>query len=402
MSTTAPHQSPASTSLLKEGDGNTGGVTSAPTNPSHSDLHSQPSACNTSAGAQSHRSPSRTSGAAAPQLHTSQTQTSDVAVSEPQVSPCHSDLPASKTSTDMPHTSLSAQNHAEQLSFLLQRVCKLEDNRRKTEALIAEASQVIDTPGASRSLGDAVQRARQVLTAVRGAVPHSQPLVPDTGIAGIDSLPKNTGLSIKVPEGAPPKISSDAAGSNLPEEVEKDVCPLEGKWLTGETVMEQVRRQKEQFWLSLAEQGFVRPPEALPFAGEKCGSDLSVSCKEPDKNTEEKLEQNSPKKAAARMHLHQETQTKSPEHCQSSNKSDSTSDLSSYIPANNETHHSPSDSKIKCDASSADAKQSFSNKSPLQQDVLTENTSSGMLSNTETESQSFPSYEGVASLHDSV
>lgn len=403
LDTTATHQSPASPSHLKEDDGNTSGVVLAPMNTSHSDLHSLPSVCKTSAGIQSHDSYSRTNSAAAPQLQTSQTQTSNVPVSQPQLPSHQSDLPASKTYTDMlPHASLSVQNLTEQLSFLLQRVCKLEDNRRKTEALIAEVSQVTHTPDVTQSLGDAVQRARLILTTVRGAVPHPQPLVPNIRITGIDSLPKNTGLSIKIPDGAPPRTSSDASGASLcSEEVKKDVNPLEGKWLTGESVIEQVRRQKEQFWFSLAEQGFVRPPETLSLTGEKCNNDQSVSCKEPYKTTaEEKIEKTSPKKAAAKIHLHQQTQTKSPEQCQSSNKSDSTSDLSSYAPANNKTQHSPSDSKIKSDVSSADARQSFSIQNQLQQNVPAENTPSGVPSSTETESQSFPSYEGVTSLHE--
>ncbi|XP_045104312.1 uncharacterized protein LOC123499837 isoform X2 [Portunus trituberculatus] len=397
---TATHQSPASPSHLKEGDGNTTDVTSAPRNTSHSYLHSQPSVCKTSASIPSHDSSSRTNAAAAPQIQTSQTQTSNVPESQPQLPPCQSDLPASKSYINMlPHANLSAKNLTEQLSFLLQRVCKLEDNKRTTEALIAEASQVTHSPVVTQSLGDAVQQARLVLTAVRDAVPHPQPLVPNTGITGFDSLPKNTGLSIKVPERVPPRTSPDEVGGSFcSQEVEKDVNPLEGKWLTGESVMEQVRRQKEQFWRSLAEQGFVRPPETLPRAGEKSCSDQSVSFKEPYKNTsEEKLKQTSPKKAVSRTHVHQQTQTKPPKHCQSSSKKDSNSGFSSYTSSNNKIQPSTSDSKIKCDAPSADGKQSFSIESQLQQNVPAENTSSGVPSSTETESQSFPSYEGVAS-----
>ena len=293
-------------------------------------------------------------------------------------------------------------------------MCKIEDSKRRTEALIAEASQATHTHGITSSLSDAVQRARLALGTVRGTTPHTQPPVPNIGITSGDFHPRNIGLSIKVPEGVLPGTLSGVAGADpMSEEVKKAASPLEGKWLAGESVTEQVRRQKEQFWFSLVEQGFVRPPEALPLSGEEilCAINQLGSGKEPHKNTSEESTEkkinrtlkktdvpmgHSPKRTAEKTQSHQQTQTKSNvELGRCSNESGSTSEPCCHSVSANS--NSSFDNQNKLDVSSGETKLSHSTESQLQQNMYVGSTASGKPSSTETESQSFPSYEGVNS-----
>lgn len=292
--------------------------------------------------------------------------------------------------------------------FVLYRVCKIEDSRRRTNALIAEASPASHTHSVTPNLSDAVQRAKLALAPIRGIAPHPQP-----PITTCDTLPRSTGLSFKVPEGVLLRSSSAAEAQHWSEELGETTSPLEEKWLAGKSVTEQVRQQKEQFWLSLAKQGYVRPPGTVLLSGKEVihnnqlgsgkGSLKNISKESVEEKFVGSLKktgapvEHSLKKAEARTQSHQQTQTKaSPEDCLSSNMSDLPSASLHCSPIISEAQHSPSGSQIKLEISSSDTKQSVPIESQLEQNVLVDNTSSsGMPSSTE--SQSFPSYEGMSS-----
>ncbi|KAG0718974.1 hypothetical protein GWK47_051453 [Chionoecetes opilio] len=387
-----PHSS-ATSSLLKRGDDGSSGVISAPKNTSL-DHHSQPSQA-TCAGPQSQGSPLRRSPLAVPRSQ-----------------PCESNHPAPEPhSNTVPEARLLPPNLIEQLSFMLERVCKIEDSRRRTKALIAEASHASHVQGVPASLEGAVQRARRALAAVRGTAPRPPLPIPSTRITADDSLPRNTGLSVKVPEGVLLRTSSGAGPHPWSEKAGQAAGPSEVRWLGGESVTEQVRRQKEQFWLSLAEQGFVRPPELVTFNGEEIhsaaqissqsGSSKSSHQKKFEKSAEEKFartvkETGIPIGHSPKTQSHQQTQTRlHAEHRQPLDRGGSSSDPShDSPPAISKAQHSSSDSQIKVDVPSGNTKQSVSTESQRVQSVSAL-TTSGMPDTTD--SQSFPSYEGVSS-----
>lgn len=244
--------------------------------------------------------------------------------------------------------------------------------------LISETSQTCHTQSVTSSLGCAVQQAKLALATVQDATP--QPPRPKSGVPYTSGAPliRSTGLSLKISkEGLVGTSSYPARHDCSAEEVGEAVNEFGIKWLAGESVTDQMRRQKEKFWLSLAEQGFVKPPETLFL----------------NKELDIKGQENSGSGAEL-----QETQQALTKQSQSSSIRESSSDISHPVPStNSRTQHSSSDKHSQSGASSDNrTKQSLPTKRQFNQSMSIDNNgSTSTVSGSE--SQSFPSYEGISS-----
>lgn len=224
-----------------------------------------------------------------------------------------------------------------------------------------------------------MQQAKLALATIQDTSPQAPR--PRSGVPYTLGAPiiRSTGLSLKISkEGLVGTSSYSVRHNRSAEEVGEAVNEFGIKWLAGESVTDQVRRQKEKFWLSLAEQGFVKPPEALLL-----NKELNI-----------KGHDNS----GTGAELHQETQKSLTSQSQSSSKSGSSSDISHPVPStSSRTQHSPSDKHSQSGASSDNrTKQSLTTKRQFNQSMsVNNNGSSSTVSGSE--SQSFPSYEGISS-----
>lgn len=263
---------------------------------------------------------------------------------------------------------------------------------------MSEASHTCLSQNATPSLGCAVQQAKLVLASVRGSASCSQVPIPISGgsYTVVNPPLRSTGLSPKLSRGGLGKTSSHPVRQDhRTEKVEEDADQFGIQLLAGDSVLDQVRRQKEKFWLSLAERGYVKPPESIPLNVEEVNVKGAVNSASEERAREEFASTLKKNKAASRTELHQQTSKSLTEQSQSSSMSRSYS--SNVNPeTNNRTQLSPSD-KHSDSSSTADSrtKQSHPNERQIQQSLSVDsNTSSG--TRTTTESQTFPSYEGIS------
>ncbi|XP_050728008.1 uncharacterized protein LOC127004399 isoform X1 [Eriocheir sinensis] len=310
----------------------------------------------------------------------------------------------------MPQTSPLAPDLTQQLSFLLEKVCRIEDNRRRTEALISEAPQICQSQSVIPSLACAVQRAKLALASVTGSAPYSQVPLPKNEGSYTPGNPLfgGTGLSPKVSkEGLVRASSHPAIQDHSTEEIEETANQFGIKWLAGDSVTDQVRRQKEKFWLSLAERGYVRPPESLPLSEEEASVKGTVNSASEERAREEFVRTSkktgvpiepSQKNAASRAELpvYQQTSKYLTKQTQCSHTSGSSYSSSLSSNPNSRTQQSSPEKHSKPSITAGNKTKSHSSEEQIQQSMCVDSNTSSRTAST-TESHTFPSYEGISS-----
>lgn len=254
-------------------------------------------------------------------------------------------------------------------------------------------------------MASAVQRAKLALATVTGSALYSQVLPKNEGsYTSGNPLFKGTGLSLKVAKENLVRASlHPVIQDHSTEETEETANQCGIKWLAGDSVTDQVKRQKEKFWLSLAERGYVRPPETLPRSEKEASVRGTIDSASEERAREEYVRiskktgvpiEPSRENAASKPKLYQQTSKSLPKQTQCSIASGSSYSSSLSSNTNSRTQQSPLENHSKLNITGGN-KKSPSSEEQIQQSVCVDsNTSSRTVSTTE--SHSFPSYEGIS------
>ncbi|KAG7161257.1 hypothetical protein Hamer_G016313 [Homarus americanus] len=162
-----------------------------------------------------------------------------------------------------------------QIHYLMERLCKIEDKHKKAEEVVSEISQRMESQHhlPDISLGTAIQKAKYVMSTLEGNKPCT--VVPDVPRGSSRGLTwsKNTII--------PQKQDNSVSGLQLPikpytndylvtmdedESMQRfqkqgTLRQLESHWSTAESIESQVKYQKEEFWASMVQRGFIKPHE---------------------------------------------------------------------------------------------------------------------------------------------
>nr|XP_045596788.1 uncharacterized protein LOC123757283 isoform X1 [Procambarus clarkii] len=168
-------------------------------------------------------------------------------------------------------------NITQQIHYLLERVCKIEEEHRKTQEIVSEVSLRMETQHSSLdvSLETAIQKAKQVMSTLGDSnyntFKHDAPMRSPKEITFHKNniIPQRTVDSITNFKLSANHCVSDVGASMAEKEFEAGIqiekqtaaTNLEGNLHGEESIKNQLQCQKEEFWASLVKRGFIKPRE---------------------------------------------------------------------------------------------------------------------------------------------
>ncbi|XP_071536590.1 uncharacterized protein [Panulirus ornatus] len=181
-----------------------------------------------------------------------------------------------------------------QLHFLLERACKIEHQHRKAQDLISEVSQRLESKQNNQdfSLETAIQKAKHAMSTLRNSDKHIfLPKAVQESTKGI-TFSKDGDNIQKIQYSVPNhnlhvnQHIDDFATSIAKEEPEQNfqktklIGSSEENWNTVESIADQVKSQKEEFWASLVQRGFVKPHEVTNVGAEDAHQVVEIMLKQ--------------------------------------------------------------------------------------------------------------------------